>query len=194
MNSSNMSVSIIIPNYNGQKLLAQYLPKVIKAAKGCEVIVVDDASPQDDVAYIRKNFPQVKVVPLKTNQRFAAACNAGVAKAEGDIIILLNSDVEPTEDFIKPLVQLFADPNVFAVGCAEINPLEDKTKIYGRAGEHFEGVSLFTGEQQTKPNLLLSGFRGGVERLENLFGKISVAWTLSFIRPMKKIGIFVIGP
>jgi len=68
MKSTNYSASIIIPNYNGQKLLAQYLPKVIEAAKGNEVIVVDDASPNDDVSYLAKNFPTVKVVALKTNQ------------------------------------------------------------------------------------------------------------------------------
>lgn len=128
------SVSIIIPNYNGQKLLAKNLPAVLKAVKGGEVIIVDDASPNNDVEYLYKNFPAVKVVALKTNQRFAAACNAGVKQANGDIIVLLNSDVEPTQDFLTPLLKPFDDKDVFAVGCAEINPLEDETKISGRAG------------------------------------------------------------
>jgi GT2 family glycosyltransferase len=167
MNSSNTSVSIIIPNYDGQKLLARYLPAVIKAAKGNQIIVVDDASPNDDVAYIRKNFPQVQVVALATNQRFAAACNAGVDKAEGEIIILLNSDVEPTEDFLSPLLESFADPQVFAVGCTEINPQENKSKVYGRAGGAFRRglIVHWRATDQTKSSTLwVSGGSGAFRK------------------------------
>ncbi|MDZ7587109.1 MAG: glycosyltransferase family 2 protein [Patescibacteria group bacterium] len=114
-------VSIIIPNY--QKLpLIKYLPKVIAAGQGSEIIVVDDASPDDTVAYLAKHFPQVKVVVNQTNQRFAAACNNGVQAAKSDIVVLLNSDVAPKPGFLKPLIKHFSDPKVFAVSCLEIQP------------------------------------------------------------------------
>lgn len=167
MTSPNFSASIIIPNYNGQKLLSLYLPKVIKAAKGNEVIVVDDASPNNDVDFLKKEFPSVKVVALTTNQRFAAACNAGVNVASGDIIVLLNSDVEPTEEFLAPLLEKFIDPNVFAVGCAEINPFEDKTKINGRAGGAYKrGLMIhWRCEDQTKSSTLwVSGGSGAFRK------------------------------
>lgn len=167
MPSNKLSVSIIIPNYNGQKLLAQYLPKVIAAARGEEVIVVDDASPNDDVSYLKKNFPDVKVVALATNQRFAAACNAGVAQAKGDIIVLINSDVEPTPNFLEPLLNPFTDSKVFAVGCAEINPFEDKTKINGRAGGAYKrGLIIhWRCEDQTKTSTLwVSGGSGAFRK------------------------------
>jgi len=167
MNSNNTSVSIIIPNYNGQKLLARYLPKVIEAAKGHEVIVVDDASPNNDVEYLHKNFPKVKVVALKTNHRFAAACNAGVAEASGEIIVLLNSDVEPTLDFLVPLIKPFNDKKVFAVGCAEINPFEGKTKVNGRAGGAYKRglIVHWRCEDQTKTSTLwVSGGSGAFRK------------------------------
>jgi GT2 family glycosyltransferase len=167
MNSNNILVSIIIPNYNGQKLLSKYLPKVIKAAQGNEIIVVDDASPNNDVEYLQKNFQSVKVIPLKTNQRFAAACNAGVEQAAGEIVVLLNSDVEPTEHFLKPLVAPFSDPKVFAVGCAEINPFEDMAKINGRAGGAYKrGLIIhWRCKDQTKSSTLwVSGGSGAFRK------------------------------
>lgn len=115
------SVSIVIPNY--QKLpLIKHLPKVIAASQGSEIIVIDDASPDDTVAYLTKHFPQVKVIVNKTNQRFAVSCNNGVKAAHGDIVVLLNSDVAPKPGFLKPLIQHFSDPKVFAVSCLEIQP------------------------------------------------------------------------
>lgn len=162
-----MLVSIVIPNYNGQNLLAKYLPKVIQAAGDNEVIVVDDASSNEDVSFLQKNFPSVKVVALKQNSRFAAACNAGVAEAKGDIIVLLNSDVEPTKDFLTPLLKPFDDPDVFAVGCAEINPLEDRQKINGRAGGAFKrGLLVHWRESdQTKTSTLwVSGGSGAFRK------------------------------
>lgn len=113
------SVSIVIPNY--QKLpLIKHLPKVIAASQGSEIIVVDDASPDDTAQYLTKHFPQVKVVVNQTNQRFAASCNIGVKTAHGDVVVLLNSDVAPKPNFLKPLIKHFSDPKVFAVSCLEI--------------------------------------------------------------------------
>lgn len=162
-----MRASIIIPNYNGQQLLAKFLPAVITAAQSNEVIVVDDASPQNDVTYLQQHFPQVKIVALKQNSRFAAACNAGVAEATGDIVVLLNSDVEPTPNFLEPLLKPFNDPQVFAVGCAEINPSEDKHKVYGRAGGAFKrGLLVHWREpDQTKTSTLwVSGGSGAFRK------------------------------
>lgn len=131
---TSASVSIVIPNYNGTELFKKYMATVVLAAKEAEIIVVDDCSPDDSVEYLHKNFPSVKVVVHTVNKRFAGACNSGVAVARGEIIVLLNSDVEPTPGFLDPLLKPFTDPTVFAVGCAEINPFEDKTKVNGRAG------------------------------------------------------------
>lgn len=121
MHSKPLSVSFIIPNYNGSQLLEANLPAVIKAAQKAEIIVVDDASTDNSIKLVTTKFPHVKVIPLKKNHRFAIACNTGVMQASGDIIVLLNTDVVPELNFLKPLLAPFKDPNVFAVGCAEIN-------------------------------------------------------------------------
>ncbi len=64
-------VSVIIPNFNGRDLLARNIPQVVKHCKSCEIIVVDDASTDDSVIFIRKNFKKVKLVKLNKNQGFA---------------------------------------------------------------------------------------------------------------------------
>ncbi|NMC36062.1 glycosyltransferase family 2 protein [Candidatus Beckwithbacteria bacterium] len=89
-----MKLSIIITSYNTKALLDTclnslytYLPKI-----EFEVVVVDNASSDDSVAYVKKNFPKVTIIANKKNVGFGAANNQGVAKASGDLILLLNSD------------------------------------------------------------------------------------------------------
>jgi GT2 family glycosyltransferase len=114
------SVSVVIPNW--KKLpLVNHLPAVIKACPRAEIIVVDDASPDDTAVYLRNHFPRVKVIVNRQNERFAVSCNNGFKAARGEIVVLLNSDVAPKPDFLKPLVKHFDDPAVFAVSCLEID-------------------------------------------------------------------------
>jgi len=132
-----MVISVVIPNYNGKKLLAKNLPKVIKTCKDCEIIVVDDASVDQSINFIKLKFPEVRVIRHKRNQRFAAACNTGVKKAKGNIVILLNNDVSPRKDFLKPLVRHFKDEKVFSVGCKEISIKNGKKIVSGRTEGKF---------------------------------------------------------
>ena len=114
-----MKISVVIPNYQKTPLI-KHLPAVIKACPNCEIIIVDDASPDNTVSYLKKHFPKIKLVINQTNQRFAVSCNNGIKAAKGEIIILLNSDVAPKKNFLKPLIKHFKDKQVFAVGCLEI--------------------------------------------------------------------------
>ena len=130
-------ISFIIPNFNGKKLLEKNLPKILLAADywsgKYEIIVVDDASKDDSVDFLKKTYPQVKLIIHKSNQKFAVSCNDGVDKAKGEIVILLNSDVIPYKDFIKPLLVNFRQKNVFAAGCKEEAQINDKKVFSGRA-------------------------------------------------------------
>lgn len=112
-------VTVVIPNYNGKKLLSQCLPNLIKnindASAGSEIIVVDDASQDGSVDFLKQNFSTIKIVPLKINVGFGAACNIGVSKAVNRIIVLLNSDVKVKDGFLNELIKHFNDPSVFTV-------------------------------------------------------------------------------
>lgn len=142
------------------------MPQIIKHSPGCEIIVVDDASTDDSVVYLKKHFPQIKVVQLRRNNRYAAACNAGVAEASGDILMLLNNDVSPLPHYLKPLLSHFADPNVFAVGCAEKSNMKS-TEISGRGcGGFSRGMMVHwrCENQKSGPSLWVSGGSGAFRK------------------------------
>lgn len=113
------SVSIVLPNWNGEALLNKNLGEVILASNGAEIIVADDASTDDSVLMLKEKFPEVIVVTNRKQQGFSGNVNSGVARATGDIVILLNTDVRPTKNFLDALLPHFDDPSVFAVGCLE---------------------------------------------------------------------------
>ncbi|MDP9078038.1 MAG: glycosyltransferase family 2 protein [Bacteroidota bacterium] len=113
------SVSIIIPNYNGRQLLEQYLPFTLAAIKKAgtvyEVIIVDDCSTDDSVAFIRSHYPELILVAAPENKGFSHACNLGIAASQYDLIMLLNSDVKLTEDYFEHQWKYFLRWDTFGV-------------------------------------------------------------------------------
>ncbi len=104
---STLTASIIIPTYNGKHLLAVCLPALqaqTYPAERFETIVVDDASSDGSVQFVAENFPEVRVVTLQRNSGFIAACNAGVAAARGEVLVLLNNDTEAEPGWLEALV------------------------------------------------------------------------------------------
>ena len=117
--SSLPPISIVIPNYNGVRLLRENLPVVLAAlnaypGKG-EVLVVDDGSQDDSVALMRESFPEVTCVVHEVNKGFSEAMLTGVVSAKNEVLILLNSDVAPRQDFAEPLIRAVLNQDVFAV-------------------------------------------------------------------------------
>lgn len=139
-----MKFSVVIPTFNGRSLLEKNLPKIIKACSNCEIIVVDDASTDDSVGFLKSAIcqlaerTQIKIIQHKKNLRFAAACNSGVKAAKGEIVILLNNDVVPERDFLKPLIANFKEKEVFSVGCKEIEVKDGKKIESGRNEAEFK--------------------------------------------------------
>jgi GT2 family glycosyltransferase len=104
---SSPFTSIIIPTYNGKALLATCLPSLrgqTYPVECFEVIVVDDASSDGTVEYLAADFPEVRVVALAQNSGFIAACNAGAAVTQGEVLVLLNNDTEAEPGWLEALV------------------------------------------------------------------------------------------
>src|SRR5687767_13648160 len=99
-----MKISIVIPNYNGRLLLEKNLPKVIKESKDAEIIVVDDASTDDSIDFLKKNFTKIKVIKKDKNTGFSSTVNLGVQKATGELVVLLNSDAYPKKNYLNTLI------------------------------------------------------------------------------------------
>lgn len=124
MNKEDFSVSIIIPNFNGEKLLEKNLPYVLEAKKReenkiIEIVVVDDASTDGSISLLRNKFPEVKVIKHKVNRGFASSVNTGVRSSKGTILTLLNTDVLPEADFLFSVLPHFEDDDIFGVSLHE---------------------------------------------------------------------------
>jgi GT2 family glycosyltransferase len=113
------TVSVVIPNYNGKKLLEMYLPSVIEALKSggvtYELIIVDDYSKDDSVEFISTHYPDVKLLINKQNKGFSATCNHGIAEATMELTFLLNSDVQLTPDYFASQWKYFQFSDTFGV-------------------------------------------------------------------------------
>ncbi len=118
-------VSVIIPNWNGRKLLEKNLPHLLKAldfsSQDNEIIVVDDGSTDESVDFLRTNYPTIKLIASK-NQGFGRACNLGVKEAKNDIALLLNNDAQVMVDFLYPLLKHFQNEDIFAVASNDDYP------------------------------------------------------------------------
>ena len=167
-----MSVSMIIPNYNGKKLLEKYLPSVfLSLEESDEVIVVDDHSSDSSIEFLRSKYPQVQIVQNVTNRRFAFSCNQGVHEAKNEICVLLNNDVQPSVGFLDPLVQaLNKSERVFAVGCLEKN-LDGK--LSGRSsGEFRRGLLVHWRAKDQKKTSTLWASGGSMAFRKSLWNKL----------------------
>ncbi len=114
------AASVIIPNWNGRDLLETYLPSVIEAVAGSrdhEIIVVDNGSEDGSAAFVREEFPQVRVLALGRNLGFGGGSNYGVREARNEIVVLLNNDMRVEPGFLEPLLDGFQDDKTFAVSC-----------------------------------------------------------------------------
>jgi GT2 family glycosyltransferase len=98
-------VSVVIPNWNGMALLRDCLDSLRHQTYTCfEVIVVDNASTQGDAQALAREYPEAQVVALGENRGVAGGCNAGMAVARGEILVMLNNDIEAEPDWLAELV------------------------------------------------------------------------------------------
>jgi GT2 family glycosyltransferase len=98
-------VSVVIPTWNGRDLLASCLESLnAQTFRDFDARVVDDGSTDDTAAMLERRFPHVRVIRFPQNRGFCAAVNAGIARAEGNLIVLLNNDMTLAPGFLEHLV------------------------------------------------------------------------------------------
>ncbi len=110
-------VSVVIPNYNGEK----YLGKCLEALKrqtmsGFDVIITDNASTDDSLKIIERSWPDAVVIKLDKNYGFSKAVNEGIKASSAPYVILLNNDTEVFPDFVEKLYNaIVRDEKIFSV-------------------------------------------------------------------------------
>lgn len=124
------TLAIAILNYNGIGWFEKFLQKVIDYSPGSSIYVIDNASTDDSIYYLQKNFPLVKIIQNNKNYGYAGGYNEGLKFIAEDIYCLLNSDVQVTENWTVPILKLFQDNS-------NISAIQPKIRSY-KEKDHFE--------------------------------------------------------
>lgn len=138
-----MKTAIVILNWNGKKLLEQFLPSIVNfSSDEAEIYVADNASEDTSISFIKNRFPTVKIVRNIENGGYAKGYNDALKKIKADIYCLINSDVEVTKNWLSPILKVFETDEKTAIIQPKILDFKDKTKFeYAGAAGGF--IDLF---------------------------------------------------
>ncbi|HYF31690.1 MAG TPA: glycosyltransferase family 2 protein [Chitinophagaceae bacterium] len=130
----NPNVAIVILNWNGRAYLEKFLPSVIASSyPNKKIIVADNASADDSLAFISRHYPEVGLIPLPQNYGFAKGYNEALKQIKADYYVLLNSDVEVQPNWIEPVITLMEHDRSVAV-CQPKILMYDNKQLFEYAG------------------------------------------------------------
>lgn len=129
-----MKVAVVILNWNGKKFLEKFLPAVIEHNSSfSEIIVADNASTDDSIRFLKNNYPQLKIIQNAENGGFAKGYNDALKKIDAEYYVLLNSDVEVTENWIAPVIEIM-DKDTSVAACQPKIKSFDQRSYFEYAG------------------------------------------------------------
>lgn len=121
-------IAVVILNWNGVKLLEQFLPSVTQYSPEATIYVADNASTDESIQFVKNNYPEVKIIQNKSNKGFAGGYNEALQQVDEEIYALVNSDIEVTENWLNPIVKTFETEPTTAIIQPKI--LDFKKKEY----------------------------------------------------------------
>ncbi|WP_460218601.1 glycosyltransferase family 2 protein [Psychroserpens sp. MEBiC05023] len=135
-----MKLAIVILNWNGKKLLEQFLPSVVEHSKDADIYVADNASTDNSITFLREQFPQIQIIQNDTNCGYAKGYNDALKSVEADIYCLLNSDVEVTKEWLTPIITEFSTNDKTSIVQPKILDFKNKSNFEyaGAAGGYID--------------------------------------------------------
>ena len=109
MEAHKKDIAIVILNWNGQKWLEKFLPTVIEKSSMANIYIADNASTDSSVNFIEDNFPAVKIIQNQLNEGYAKGYNDALKRLKEKYFVLLNSDIEVTDNWIEPIINLMEE-------------------------------------------------------------------------------------
>jgi len=123
-------VAIIIPHYNGQKLLEDCLPSLFRTGySDYTVYLVDNASTDGSPEWAKVHYPQIQIIKSDKNLGYAGGCNLGIRATTEDYVVLLNNDTEVEPDWLDKLVLELDKDAIIAAAQPKILWLKDRTRF-----------------------------------------------------------------
>jgi GT2 family glycosyltransferase len=174
------SVDLVIPNFQGEQLLAPCLDAVAaQTVRPARVIVVDDGSTDASAAVVAR-YPDVEWLPLPENRGFSAAVNAGISASSAPLVALLNTDALPDPGWIEALAGALDDDPSISLGASRmlfpdgtINAAGDGFDARGRGGYN-RGLNEPDGPRFDEPRLVFGACAGAAIYRRSLFADIGL--------------------
>jgi len=134
-----LKTAIVILNWNGKKLLEQFLPSIVKfSTDHAKIYVADNASTDNSIAFIKELYPAVTIIKNTINGGYAKGYNDALQSIDADIYCLINSDVEVSENWLSPILTVFKNEENTAIIQPKILDFKDRTLFeYAGAGGGF---------------------------------------------------------
>ncbi len=143
--NENIAVSFVIPTYNGKSFIDTCIQSIKKQTyTNYEIIVIDDASSDESVDYLRSTWHDIHVIQLQKNSGFCHAVNTGITSSSGKYVALINNDIELDPDWLSSMVSaLQSQKNAFSISSKILNfherdKIDDAGDIYTREGRAFK--------------------------------------------------------
>ncbi|MBE0423989.1 MAG: glycosyltransferase family 2 protein [Lutibacter sp.] len=126
-----MKIAIVILNWNGKQLLEKFLPSIVKYSNlnHVEIYVTDNASSDDSVAFMKQTYPRIKIIQNSINGGFSKGYNDALKHIDADVYALVNSDIEVTEGWLKPVIAAFENEPNTAIIQPKILDYKNKNKF-----------------------------------------------------------------
>ncbi len=137
-----MKTAVVILNFNGRELLRQFLPSVIQFSPSAKIFVADNHSTDGSVEVVRNEFPSIDLIQIPRNLGFCGGYNFSLKNVKAEYYVLLNSDVEVTDGWLDPIVDLMdANPSI-AAGQPKILSYRNQTQFEyaGAAGGFIDAL------------------------------------------------------
>lgn len=139
------SVAVVILNWNGKALLERFLPSVVRTDySNLKIIVGDNASTDDSLDFVRSQYAQLSILANDQNYGFAEGYNKILSQVEADYFVLLNSDVEVPENWIRPVIELMQSDEKIGAAQPKIKWATQKEQFeYAGAAGGFVDQNVF---------------------------------------------------
>ncbi|MDR2223826.1 MAG: glycosyltransferase family 2 protein [Flavobacteriaceae bacterium] len=133
---SYANFAIAILNWNGEKLLNQFLPSILEHSHDAAIYVIDNASTDGSIALLKSQYPTVRLIENQANYGYAGGYNHGLKNIEEPYLVLVNSDIEVTANWLKPIQTMFEEQAQTAIIQPKILDYKKKThfEYAGAAG------------------------------------------------------------
>ena len=122
-------IAVVVLNWNGVKLLEQFLPTLIKYSNEATIYLADNCSRDNSIEFVKENYTSIKIISNKENFGFAKGYNEALKHVEEPYYCLLNSDVEVTENWLNQILYIFEKNSKVAIIQPKILDFKNKNSF-----------------------------------------------------------------